>query len=84
MLLTTWADVVGALDGVLAFASSLGLNEEVACSRFTAFRHRLGELADVLSTAGHEAAFASTRWRKKPRCRASTSVSWRPVNPTRQ
>src|SRR5438876_581506 len=55
--LATWTDVVHELDVGLAFITSLGLGGGLAGSRFTAFRARIAELAQVLEEKGSAAAF---------------------------
>jgi hypothetical protein len=58
VVIETWADLVRGLDEALAFALSLGIDPAAAgrC-RFSAFRARLANLADVLERQGKGAAF---------------------------
>lgn len=57
MIFRTWADLLAALDDALTFAKNLQLDAAVSASRFTSFRNRLAELADIREHRGDGAAF---------------------------
>ncbi len=58
VIIQTWAELLAALDQVLDFARGLDLDEAVRGSRFTDFRARLADLAELLEREGSAATFA--------------------------